>query len=173
MRVQENIKKNCGILDSKSAILTMVLVLSLFQTVQALEWERIFGGESPGIKITDERPVCWFSPIDYEIEEPYIFKASNLRFDSLDGVLEYYAKGTGLGGTYHYSVHLYETKYNHLSQTTGFKEDRYYPASGNAYHIEISGVSYDPSGNVEDDYSASISPTEPPPPDRPEKATNP
>ena len=139
MRTQKNIKKKSRTLDSKVTILAMVLVLSLFQTAGALEWERIFGGESPGIKITDERPVCWFSPIDYEIEEPYTFKASNLRFDSLDGVLEYYAKGTGLGGTYHYSVHLYETKYNHLSQTTAFKEDRYYPASENAYHIEISG----------------------------------
>jgi parallel beta-helix repeat protein len=171
MRIQKQVKKKAIILESKAATLAIVLVLSFFQTVQALEWERIFGGESPAVKITDERPVCWFSPRDYWIEEPGTFKASNLRFDSLDGVLEYYAKGTGLGGSY--STHVYETTYNHLSQTKAFKEDRYYPASGNAYHIEISGVSYDPSGNVEDGYSASVSPTDPPPPNPPKKATNP
>ncbi len=172
MIARGDIKKKHKMFNSASNILAILLVLSLFQTAQAQQWERVLDGDSPGVRITEERPSCWFSPTHYSAESPYDITLDNIQYNSLSQVIEYYAEGIANG--FYFATHIYDSTYNSLGQVTGFRENRYYPTSGNAYNIEVSGVKYDGFGNVKDGYLVTVSPGSPPAPSgNPNKTTNP
>jgi len=155
MKIHPGVKiEKFRMLNSKSSIFAVVLVLNLFQSAQALQWERVVGGESPGVRILDEDPPCWFSPVEYYLED-YEKVTLTIQYDNSDRVVEYHAEGTGDG--FPIQTHLYDATYSG-SRVTGFKEIRYYPISGNAYYIKVSEVSYDISGHVQDGYRVILSP---------------
>jgi len=139
------------ILYRKSAIFAFLLSFSFLPTARAVQWERIVGDESPGVIITDEEPLCWFSPSHYNASGTVTL--SNIQYDSFDRVIEYHA--TAVSNAYVIETHIYDANYHHWD-VTGFKETRFYPASGNTYEIEVSGASYDSHGDVLDGYNVVV-----------------
>jgi hypothetical protein len=139
---------------------TIPFILILFLVsfpAQAQQWERVSGGEYPGVRILDEQPLCWFSISDdgpiYSIVGSSTIFLSDIKYWIGSYVIEYYANG---GNVYPVETHVYDGTYNSLGQVTGFKELRHYQTSGNTYYIEISNVSYNGFGQVMDGYPVNI-----------------
>ena len=189
---RKDIKNKYDIFRSISKILVILLILDLSQTAQAQQWEQVVDEAGPGIRIMDERPVCWFSasydspayeiqlepdPGQVEVQSTYgynnsgqinevsleIFKESqwlyttaftNIQYDSLGRIIEYYANITS--SEYYVETHVYDATHDIHGRITGFKELRHYHASGNAYNIIVSDVKYDGFGNVKDGYPVTV-----------------
>jgi len=154
MVTRNNIKNKYDIFRSISKILVVLLILGFSQTVTAQQWERVYGDDSPGIRIPGEHPSCWFSPSHYSIESPSEITLYDIQYNSLGQVIEYYVEGTA--NEYPIETHIYDGTYNSFGQVSGFEEDRYYPASGKTYNIIVSDVQYDGFGNVKDGYPAIV-----------------
>jgi hypothetical protein len=121
---------------------------------QIVEWTRAVGTGSPGVFIVGEIPECWFSPTHYYIEPEIPIFFDSVQYDDEDRPIEYYASGTGDGHAI--ETHVYLGVYNTADQVIAFQEDRYYPESGNEYHIEVWGATYDDSGKVLDGYNVTV-----------------
>jgi len=151
MKEKQNIRKTDGILNRKSAMFSLLLAFIFFETAMTVQWEHAVGGDSPGVIITDEKPSCWFSPSHYNASGTVTL--SNIQYDSFQRVIEYHA--TAVSNAYIIETHIYDANYHHWD-VTGFKETRFYPASGNTYEIEVSGALYDSHGDVLDGYNVIV-----------------
>ena len=128
MRVERHGRKAVRASKGKQGLSSIALVVSVLQATQALRWERVFGGPSAGIGITDERPFCRFSPTYQYIEPPDNIELSGIRRDSEGRLIEYYLVGTG--NEYRIETHVYNATFNLVSLVTDFKKHRYYLTAG-------------------------------------------
>ena len=128
MRVERHGRKAVRASKGKQGLSSIALVVSVLQATQALRWERVFGGPSAGIGITDERPFCRFSPTYQYIEPPESIEFSRIQRDSEGRLVDDYHAVAG--NEYRIETHVYATTFNLVSLVTDFKKHRYYLTAG-------------------------------------------
>jgi uncharacterized repeat protein (TIGR01451 family) len=118
----------------------MILFFVSF-SAQAQQWERVVGDKSPGIRITDEKPLCWFSVSRYspqyhiqlQSELSVTILVSGITYDAEGRVIEYSETVTGEDSQLPLTIYVSDIKYNSF----GFIIEYYASVTGNEYSIEI------------------------------------
>jgi len=112
-----------------------------------LQFTKITGEDSPGVRIDDETFSCWFSPEQYSVPSGSSVSVSGITYNGLGQVVGYTADVSNGGVQYVHTV-LSGATYNSLGQVTGFSEVRQFLQSGNSYSIAVSGATYNTLGKV-------------------------
>jgi hypothetical protein len=136
-----------------------LLLTVVFQVQAAVDFTRVAGSESPGVIITGEIPECWFSPIDYDIQPSATVAPTGVVKNSDSEIIEYFAESTQNGLAF--KTHVYQAVYDIKGRIIAYQEDRTFATSSNTYHITLSNVAYDASGNVLDGYPVTITVSNP------------
>ncbi len=137
-------------------IITLLVTLSGVALGQPV-FEKILGGDSPAIIFTEEIPLCWFSPTDFNVfraEESVQFK--KVSRDEKDRIIEYSA--TYKEGDLDEGVEAFLTEIIYAKPTgtrlNSFQEARTFQGSATRYLIDIRNIRY--SGSVVTDFNVIV-----------------